>query len=64
MGKQWKRLETLLSCAQKSLQMMTATMKLKDAWKKSYEQPRQHIKKQRHYFAHKVPSSESYVFFQ
>ena len=30
-------------------------MKVKDApWKKSYDQPRQHIKKQRHYFADKV----------
>ena len=26
-------------------------------WKKSYDQPRQHIKKQRHYFADKDPSS-------
>ena len=45
--------------APKSLQMMTAAMKLKDAatWKKSYDQPRQHIKKQRHYFANKGPSS-------
>ena len=41
--------------APKSLQMVTAAMKLKDApWKKSYDQPRQHIKKQRHYFANKV----------
>ena len=31
-------------------------------WKKSYEQPRQHIKKQRHYFANKDPSSQSYGF--
>ena len=31
-------------------------------WKKSYDQPRQHIKKQRHYFANKGPSSESYDF--
>ena len=31
-------------------------------WKKSYDQPRQHIKKQRHYFANKVPSSQSYSF--
>ena len=31
-------------------------------WKKSYDQPRQHIKKQRHYFANKDPSSQSYVF--
>ena len=30
-------------------------------WKKSYDQPRQHIKKQRHYFANKVPSSQGYV---
>ena len=30
-------------------------------WKKSYDQPRQHIKKQRHYFADKGPSSQSYV---
>ena len=33
-------------------------------WKKSYVQPRHHIKKQRHYFANKGPSSQSYVFFQ
>ena len=32
-------------------------------WKKSYDQPRQHIKKQRHYFANKGPSSKSYGFF-
>ena len=58
--------------------MVTAAMKLKDAyghvlvtkppptitpWKESYDQPRQHIKKQRHYFADKGPSSQSYGFF-
>ena len=32
-------------------------------WKKSYDQPRQHIKKQRHYFADKGPSSQSYSFY-
>ena len=31
-------------------------------WKKSYDQPRQHIKKHRHYFANKGPSSQSYGF--
>ena len=31
-------------------------------WKKSYDQLRQHIKKQRHYFANKGPSSQSYGF--
>ena len=32
------------------------------AWKKSYDQPKQHIKKQRHYFANKCPSSHGYGF--
>ena len=31
-------------------------------WKKSYDQPGQHIKKQRHYFANKGPSSQNYGF--
>ena len=31
-------------------------------WKKSYDQPRQHIKEQRHYFANKNLSSQSYGF--
>ena len=31
-------------------------------WKKSYDQPKQHIKKQRHYFANKGPSSQGYGF--
>ena len=50
--------------APKSLQMVTAAMRLKDTshWKKSYDQPRQHIKKQRHYFANKGLSSQSYGF--
>ena len=32
------------------------------SWKKSYDQPRQHIKKQRHYFTNKGLSSQSYGF--
>ena len=37
---------------QKSLKMVTAAMKLKDApWKKSYDKPRQRIKKHTHHFA-------------
>jgi len=50
--------------APKSLQMVTEAMKLKDAcsWEENYDQPRQHIKKQRHYFANKGPSSQSYGF--
>ena len=31
-------------------------------WKESYDQPRQHIKKQRHYFVNKGPSSQGYGF--
>ena len=64
MGKQWKQWQILFFGAPKSLQMVTAAMKLKDAYslKESYDQPRQHIKKQRHYFANKGPSSQIYVF--
>ena len=60
MGKQW---HTLFFRAPKSLQMVTAAMKLKDIpWKKSCYKPRQHIKKQRHYFANKGPSSRTCGF--
>ena len=46
------------------MQMVIAAMKLKDtcSWNKSYDQPRQHIKKQRHYFANKSLSSQNYSF--
>ena len=37
-------------------------IKMLALWKKSYDQPRQHIKKQRHYFANKGPSSQAMVF--
>ena len=43
--------------------MVTEAKKLKDAlWKKIYDQPRQHIENQRHYFADKGPSSQTYSF--
>ena len=32
------------------------------AWQESYDQPRQHIKKQRYYFLNKGPSSQGYGF--
>ena len=32
------------------------------SWKKSYDQPRQHFKKQTHYFANKGPARQSYGF--
>ena len=41
-----------------SLQMMTAALKLEDD--ESYDKPRRHIQKQRHYFANKGPYSQGY----
>ena len=53
----------ILQGAPKSLQMVTAAMKKTlTPWEKSYDQPRQHIKKQRHYFVNKGPSSKGYGF--
>ena len=48
----------------KSLKMVTEAMKLTDvaSWKKSYDQAGWYIQKQRHYFANKVLSSQSYGF--
>ena len=56
--------ESLFSWTPKSLQMVAASMKLKDtcSLEEKLEKPRQHIKKQRHYFADKGPSSQSYRF--
>ena len=56
---QWKQRETLFGGAPKSLQMVTGAMKLTDAC--SLEE-RRHIKKQRHYFANKGLSSQSFGF--
>ena len=49
-GKTMKTVRDFILRAPKSLQMVTAPMKLKmlASWKKSYDQPRQHIRKQRH----------------
>ena len=63
-GKKWKQWQTLFWWAPKSLQMVSAVLKLKDACslQEKLWQPRQHIEKQRHYFASKSPSSQSYGF--
>ena len=47
-----------------SLQMVIAAMKLKDAYslEESYDQLRQHIKKQRHYFVNKDLSNQGFGF--
>ena len=64
MGKQWKQWQTLFSWAPKSLQMLTAAIKLKDACSLEGKPwpPKQHIKRQRHYFVNKGLSSQSYGF--
>ena len=50
--------------APKSLQMVTAALKLKGAGslEEKLWQTREHVKKQRHYFVDKGPSSQSYCF--
>ena len=55
---------TKLIWAPKSLQMVTAAMNLKYAtpWKKSYDKPRQHIKKQRHFITNKICTVKAIVF--
>ena len=64
MGKQWNYWQTFFSGAPKSLQMVITAMKLKAAYslEEKLWQPWQHIKKQRHYFADKVLSSQGYGF--
>ena len=61
MGKQQKQWQTFFSWAPKSLWTVTIAMKLKDTCSlEDNDKPRQHIKKQRCYFADKVMSSQSY----
>jgi len=59
-----KQCQTLFFWAPKALQMVIAALKLKTLtpWKESYDQPRQHIQKQRHSFANKGPSGQCYGF--
>ena len=63
-GKQWKQWQTLFSWSPKSLQVVTTVMKLRRLLlgRKSYDKPRQCVKKQRCYFADKGLSSQSYGF--
>ena len=62
MGKQWKQWQTLFSWAPKSpcRWWLPRNRKTLAPWKKSYDKPRQHIKKQRHYLANKGPYSQIY----
>ena len=63
-GETMETVTDFISLAPKSLLMVTSAMKLKDdcSLEENYDQPRQHIKKQRHYFANKGPSSQGYGF--
>ena len=63
-GKTMETVADFIFWVPKSLQMVIAAMKLKDAysWKESYDKAGQHIKKQRHYFANKGSSSQDYGF--
>ena len=63
MGKQWKQWLTLFFLSSKiTADVSSHEIKMIAPWKKSHDQPRQHIEKQRHYFAKKGPSSQSYDF--
>ena len=63
-GKTVETVSDFIFWAPKSLQMVTAAMKLKDTYslEEKFWPPRQHITKQRHYFANKGPSSQSCGF--
>ena len=64
MEKQWKQWQTLFFGLQNHCRwwLQPWNKKTLTPWKKSYDQPRQHIEKQRHYFGNKGPSSQSYGF--
>ena len=65
MGKQWKQWQTYFFFWLQNhcrLWLEPWNEKTLAPWKKSYDQPRQHIKKQRHYFADKVCLVKAMVF--
>ena len=64
MGENWKEWQIFFPWAPKSLQMVTAAIKLKDtcSWKKSYDKTTRCIKKQKHHFAHKFHIVKTMVF--
>ena len=63
MGKQWNQWDFILGGSKITADGdCSHEIKTLAPWKKSCDQPRQHIKKQRYYFANKDPSSQSYGF--
>ena len=64
MGKQWKQWQTLFFGLQNHCRwwMQSWNWMTLAPWKKRYDQPRQHIKKESHYFANKVHLIKAMVF--
>ena len=58
----WETMETVRDFIWEGGVQVTADGNCSHEVKKSYEKPTQHIKKQRHYFTNKGPSSKSYGF--
>ena len=64
-GKQWKQWETIFGGSKVTADGdCSHEIKTLAPWKKSYDQPKLHIKKQKHYFANKGLSSTKIWFFQ
>ena len=63
-GKQWKTGRDFICLGSKITADGDCSHEIKTLapWKKSYDRPRQNIKKQRHYFTNKGPSSQGYGF--
>ena len=64
MEKQWKQCQTWFFGLQNHCRwwLQPWNSKVFTPWEESYDQSRQHIKKQRHYFTNKGPFSQSYDF--
>ena len=62
MGKHWKQCQTFIFWGSKITADGDCSHEITYSLEESYDQPRQYIKKQRHYFANKGPSSQGYGF--
>ena len=67
MANRWRKMETVKDFIFLGFKITaygdcSHVLKMLAPWKKSYDKPTQCIKKQRHYFANKGPSSQSYFF--
>ena len=64
MGRQWKQCQTFIFLGSKTTADGACSHEIKTLtpWKENYDQPRQGIKKKKHFFANKGPSSKAMVF--